>query len=459
MTAPRIFTATIQAAQAGVPAYLNGKPDWEWVGVAGDNALGTGTSLYSQVPALTAFESSTYIANSIASWLDSWTGGSVDQSRKELLRVADGGHVSYHGEEGYALNLGEDSPRWRRLTTRTTLNQQSLTPRNPVYGEFHQFWTDAGQPTGRPQSMHHCALVQYQNGRVWFLGNNATAGQNGSSTWPGNWQLPATLSWDRDLAATRAGAGYSGYPLSYASSDLWRNHGVGYPRTSGNYLGLSSFFNVSASDPANNKVYGFVSDSGMTGTHYWVTDTTPGANEATRTTAVAIPAGQQHNWAWAVCCPDLGGILLGRRDTSQVWHLSTSTGIFTQVTGAGIANNLVWQNGWAAGLFQYSYQPAYHAPSRSLFFFGATRLPTFDKVRRLKIPVTGSAINLTGTWAWSEIPVGGAAVSSWTDLGSGQDVYGRFNIINDVGGGQAVLVLNRRWNEATYVCKIPTGFT
>ena len=116
---------------------------------------------------------------------------------------------------------------------------------------------------------------------------------------------------------------------------------------------------------------------------------------------------------------------------------------------------------YPAGEFQVSYQPVYHAPSRSLLFYEICRSPlnTTTKVaqlRRLKIPVSGSTFAPSGTWQWSEIALTNAVYTGPSQTGISS--YGKFNIVNDVGGGQAALVLHDRIGQPTYVCKIPASF-
>jgi hypothetical protein len=224
--------------------------------------------------------------------IQSWQGGSMDTDRREFLIVANGGHSSYLGNEGYALQLWRDVPAWKRLSDSTPNDELlfDIDHRRP----FELTDVCAVHADGRPRSFHSSGNVQYANGRVWTtMQTSVTPGGSAQGIW----------SWDR--------AGIAALPGDFAPWQKedpfpYRIHGIaglkGDP--------LSFAFGSSAYDPVTGYVWGYSRQ------HAWAIDTHTGK--------VAIPPTPHgYNWgssgykgAWAVCLPDRRQVMIGLARTN-----------------------------------------------------------------------------------------------------------------------------------------------
>jgi hypothetical protein len=454
---PLVFN--VQAA--GLPAYL--RPGgttvapWQWMPVASQTNEQMGTVAPTPRPASTL--SST--GHPFTGW-DAWTGAVVDQSRKEMIFPARGGHGDSADNSTYATNLAHDAPKIYRLTSPSTeaafqasRNRPQPTAPNP------DLYTDGFSP-----AMHHCNELQYQDGRIWWIAQTSTSGEGTTATstsgFNGNWIIPACISLDRDaMGSGPIAVGDSRYPLSNAASNLWRKHG----RTSQFWVNQLGGFGCSAAMPTAHKVFGFKE---FTGQNEFITiNTTPGATETTRATygAAGVPLGVS---AWAVGCDDLGIVVVGRYGTATINVLA---GVTASTAGTwhsvSVPNSYLWNeyDPTSAGTFRDGYNPVYHAASRSIFLYEFNQ-NTSGKIRRLKIPTSGGAYQQGGTWQWSEIQTANFVTQQMGQQVGGQNTYGRFNIINDIGGGNAVLVHSPRTNASVagpalpiYVCRIDGSLT
>jgi len=234
--------------------------------------------------------------------IQSWQGGSMDTDRREFLIVANGGHSSYLGNEGYALQLWRDVPAWKRLSD-STPNDQLLFDINHRH-PFELTDVCAVHADGRPRSFHSSGNVQYANGRVWTtMQTSVTPGGSAQGIW----------SWDR--------AGIAALPDDFApwrrdDPFPFRTHGIA--GLTGNPLGFA--FGPSAYDPVSGYLWGYSQGSA------WAIDTHTGR--------VAVsPSPHGYNWgakgykgAWAVCLPDRRQVLIGLSRTSgQVVYIHDLT--------------------------------------------------------------------------------------------------------------------------------------
>lgn len=219
--------------------------------------------------------------------IQAWQGGSMDTDRNEFLLVANGGHSSYLGNEGYALQLWRDVPAWKRLSDSTPNDQLlfDLDHRRP----FGLSDVCAVHADGRPRSFHSSGNVQYANGRVWAtMQTSVTPGGSAQGIW----------SWDR--------AGIAALPGDFApwqkdDTFPFRIHGIagltGDP--------LSYAFGPSAYDPVSGYVWAY------SRLFVWAIDT------HTRKVAISPrPHGYDfgskgYKGAWAVCLPDRRQVMIG----------------------------------------------------------------------------------------------------------------------------------------------------
>jgi hypothetical protein len=188
----------------------------------------------------------------------------------------------------------------------------------------------------------------------------------------------------------------------------------------------------------------------------WSLNTAAGVAEMSRlTTFSGQPSFAEP--AWAVAAPDLGIMVSGKKNTRTltIWNISAATpSAYSQVTapatdtlGASVVyDESALYGAQGATTFQSSYNPVYHQPSRSILLYEGARKPS-GKIHQLRIPVSGGAYNHAGSWTITTRQTTGAPTSTYSN-------YGRFNMVNDIGNGEPVLVLSHRNTEPTYVCRI-----
>jgi hypothetical protein len=462
----RTFSVTVSPPPSGgLPAYLSTASPWQWVPVA------DGTKMHNVQDATLGYMGSNAF--------DAWAGAAVDQDRKEFLRVANGGHDDGYDNAGYATNLSAASPRWYRLTSATPTGLKhtqgalsgpaeqanSFRP-YPSLGQFDAF-TD-----GRATASHSGAEVQYHNGRVWWTSQTAVCGegihtQSGGNTYNGNWIVQVAKSWDRNAVGSGPiNVNDSRFPLSYANSGVWRAHG----RTSASTWGTSSNdagFGCSALMASLNKVYCF-RGAYNSYTDYYVINTATGVSESARVSNVST-GGVQIYPVWAVGCDDLGIVITGSYPGSGV--AAGSIHVMTAATGAWTAvsapQNFVFapvfysydpNPNYGPGRFVPSTQPVYlrQGTNAYLLFYSPGQTDQ-SFIRTLKIPTTaGGAYNPAGTWVWGTRAVSGInATAIMSALGRPylSGLFGRFNIINDMGG-EPVLVCMPSEFYPVYVCRL-----
>ncbi|MEP7245365.1 MAG: hypothetical protein ABI885_17065, partial [Gammaproteobacteria bacterium] len=400
-------------APGTAPAWFTSMGTGSWATIAGGSGQRVGDRLPS-VLSLTGLsgESPTGI-------MTAWTGGAVDQSRREFILCANGGHADYSGNEAYALSLGDATPAWRRICDPTPKSQMPMPPTNEGGG----VWND-----GRPRAMHSTFEV-FGDGRVWFPLLNSVASPGGGTV-------------NNIASFNRSGLGNATSPLAYASGmGPWAVHGAvpGLNPTNARF-GRGLF------DRNNHYVYGLGGFSANS-TSYWRAPTQGGSIGV----GVYKEAGQSFgNFnTWAVCAHDLGIIVAGDslRRTICVLTLANfgASNAWTQVSnvsGTGYFNKDEF--GGAGGVYiQRNHTIAIGDPRE-----------TGKTIYKLQIPVSGSSYNPGGQWVWSAMHPGGS--TPVVDSGN-SSANSKWNIIEDMGNGQAAIVFVGDINGPTYVYKVPVS--
>lgn len=124
------------ATPAGTPAWLQGKPVYQWVQLQSPRASGAAPN--PSPPGNTAA-----ITNA-------WGGGAVRRNGSHYL-LHGGGHGDYAGNEIYSLKLSDDSPTWQRIwgptpnaqITTSTLNYADGNPAS-VHTYYFNVYDDVG---------------------------------------------------------------------------------------------------------------------------------------------------------------------------------------------------------------------------------------------------------------------------------------------------------------------------
>lgn len=352
-----------------------------------------------------------------------YCGGGVDQTRKEYILCANGGHGDGGDNSAYALTLSAATPAWRRLSNPTPdANMGNINL------ESGGIFAD-----GRPRAMHSTNEV-YGDGRVWFpMLSSVSSGQGGHAD--------KIFSYNRDSLGTAA------TPLAWTSANLgpWTYHGT----ASGGTAGFGNFygFSMGAFDRVNHKVHAVGNSNDSSGVAYW--------NFATQGASIGITTNPRVDGlyvkpSWMVCAHDLGICVIAHSGqgtpSTAIVVLDVATRTLTRKT-VGAGGN-------------YGATGAVYVEANHSILIGDP-LSLGGQIYKLSIPMTGSAYNPSGTFTWTSFNPGGTPptfpASFHNAQPDGKPAHSKWNIVEDMGNGQSAIVYAPNYTGATYVYKIPVG--
>lgn len=394
-----------------VPAWFQGLPEKTWTVIAGGNGYGStfqnGATLASQGPGLMGVSCSTAASSGDQSGIiRAWCGAVINQEMRELVLAANGGHGDYWGNEVYALQLDQSVPTWVRLT--------DPTPASYCDGNDTYLGAAAGAPAkyadGRPRAMHTANTQCYGDGKVWVMGQSAYAaiGHSTSQTW----------AFDRDSIRGQS------YPVAHDGGiGAWRYIGSGpvAPATVG--------FGVAAWDPVGRKAWGVYGENDDKA--YWSIDSVTSTITTYRQTITGANFGSQ----WACVDPIRRNLIVSDYNSTDLYILdltNPSKGFVKRATTGGSVGRR---------------------------YFGTSYHPASDALLSMDVGVNNNGeffkLNLSN-WAWSTIAKTGGInpVYQYSDT---QGTNGKFNLVADMGNGQACLVLVTGTGPGyTYAYKLPS---
>jgi len=330
-------------------------------------------------------------AGDIRDLIVAFVGGTVDQLRGQMILGCNGGHAAYSGNEMYICNVRSESPRWTRL------NQ----PSNPIGGEATNN-SLANFADGNPRSCHTYYRPVFVDGTFWLPSCDAF--------------------WNTELSST----------ATYAFSRTrlqWTYHGHGLPGMNLNQGGFykwpqgPSVFDSDTRLIWNWPQFNVLSD-GSESVYTIHVDTKAITRYRYRCNFGSCQAAYIPNRRMVVFRTSNGGIF-----TMDMTDVSTSdTGVPYVRRG----------NDGSTGTFNGGL--VYHRQSDSLIYwhdYGAN-------LRRIDLD----------SWAVTTLE---PAIENTTVPGSmpPQGCHGNFNIINEMGNGQAALVLILGIDQPVHVYKLP----
>ena len=389
---------------SGAPAWFSALPDKTWTRVATGGA--GGATIYEVKPSGT-------FGGSINPGLFAFSGACVDQTRGELL-VHGGGHSDYSGNEVYALSLRASTPAWVRLVDPSP---GVADVGSPPAGGPGQYNGDVGL-NGWPAANHTSNNLLFANGRMWL--------PRVWGMYPSTWGTPRIFWLDRER-------------LRWTAGPKWRTDAeLAY---GGAYESYPSFY-IAVDDAI---ITGSTQDSGHGIANQVKIDARTGAILARWTDNDLYYVGVMQS-AKAVVLPGTRLAVLihpySGGATVQVWDYTSSPP--TLSTPA-----LVDSTGGLAGWKSEVTGAVYHAASGAILcgagggeYIAAIPVPTNPK---------------TGTWTAQRITPANVASGSRIVPPSASYVYGRFNLIENMGDGRSALVyLPSDATAATYVMALPT---
>jgi hypothetical protein len=430
----RTFTLSVVAANPTVPQWWTSLAERTWTDIAGGTAYSgaawqQGSRFVDVVPNPLPTG-----AEGQVSIITAYTTAAVLQGRGEYLKIAEGGHNSYYGNEIYALCLKDAVPSWKRIwgpTPNSLLN--TTTPAN--YNDPYQSNND-----GTPRSGHgwrsRCTTEGPDGEHLWiFLANASAAGLWTTDVW--------------SIPRTSLGVGV-------VTPSLWVYHGRAYPDVTVSEINQYYFQWQSASvttDSVGDSIIvvpeADIRATGI-GTLAKKVDVTAclaagpqstSGPEVPGATAYLAPSGNSltaNGNAWAVIPPNCsprclikgaeGVLRVFNLETPSVYRTKTVTG--TLPTGANI-------NG------------VYHSASRKVILGGGSS----STVQTLSIPA--DPWNATTGFTVGSLTTAGGSISSIVTSGTN----GQFQMIEDMGDGRSCVVYHcRNVTQPTYVYKLPASF-
>lgn len=404
-----LVLALANAGFCAAPAWFTAMKDNTWTTVAG----GSGQTLASVCPS--PLPPGAEGQNAV---MNDWTGGCSNQTTGEYLLPAQGGHNGYYGNEIYALALRDAAPAWKRIwgpTPNTLIITNDLPCSNPPY---------TGYADNSPRSTHGWfQQLCSSDGRIWTTMQDADP----SGCW-------TSEVYSIDRSNLSAGWTFHGR--------LWITKPVsfGYQSGPGTY------------DPVANKIWragDYATDNGIAGIDV---ETALAAGEQPHTGSNPVPGGTLYNAYLSGNTTLSGGWSVVLHDMSpRCWLIgSTQTGLINLVNLEGDPSKLtrVTTTGSPAGLTGH-VGAVYHRASHSILVGGSEY---GVEIRRLSISGTNP---LTATYAWSALPLDASNTVVPSNGSSYQGTYSKFQMIEDMGNGQAAICLVTSVTGPTYVYKVP----
>lgn len=339
-----------------------------------------------------------------------WIGGAPDQPARKFAVGDPGGHGDGGSNAVYEFRLGDDVPDWYRTRVGTVVGMSDSANAVGVDG------------SGQPSNTHSYHRPVVAAGRLWLPGLDSANTSNGYWT-------TTTVSYD----------------LSQTSGGVWRSHGRltlgGIPK----WLGGSAAY-----DSINDRIFSFPqqTDSGS-GFYFNVSnalaaaDTISGA--VTGSTAIAMPSFGSWIYNATVFSPSLARLFMCCENSD--------TGSFAGLRSLQV-NNL--GAGWTSHTISGTTPFPPYSGGGFVRHESANRFYSYNSSGNT-IRVLEPANPITGTWTGRSVTLGGVTAPG-TSSDNGSRGFSRFNIIEDMGNGEACLIWYPTHTLAgMYVCRVPPG--
>jgi hypothetical protein len=315
----------------------------------------------------------------------------------------------------------------------------------------------------RPRTMHTCYTQWYANGKVWFPVQNSVDEGSGPTH-------NITMSFDATRVRNEM---VNNQPRPFnPGRDVWDYY---VPVTQLGTVG--NLFGATCLDPTTNKVWYHPGNEAQ----FFAVHTNPGTPAPGTYTRYADPVASQSAFtnAPSAICPVAGRRLWvvlqvgpNHADGIRVYDLESIETNGTNATNCQrILNiptiaNKIWHvnhDTITAGDQKKGWGMVWFEPDKSFLLYNCDDMPNgaggrSGNLRRLKMPLDGSGnYNPAGTWECDEVAVGGLpdqVTGPGTTAISGSS-FTRFNIFNDMGNGESMLVSQGNFDTPCYVCRLP----
>lgn len=349
-----------------------------------------------------------------------WNGAVSLQSRGEYLKVAEGGHNSYYGNEIYALRLKDEVPGWKRIwgpTPNASISTSNFNRNDPFITNLDS----------TPRTAHGWFNRQASQSdeRLWTLRTAASPNGEWSSD---SWSIPRSS----------LGEGVTDANLWVYHGRLWTSLPASLSLQSGptGYDMTAHQIMVAADFATADGVRRIDIDAAVAaGSQNSSGPAIPGMTEY----AVALGGNPLSN-GWSVITlntsPRCWIIGSPNENVLYVWNLESPNGFRTKTTSGGSVSGTA-----SAGA-------AYFSASRKLILGGINIGTT---LRTLAIPT--DPWNASSGFDWGTIAPAGGTLSAAAQFNG---TFSQFQMIEDMGDGRACIVMHTRdVDQPTYVYKLP----
>lgn len=332
---------------------------------------------------------------------DAWIGAAVDEQAKKFVIGAPGGHGDPGENSVFEFRLNQTTPAWVR--TRAG-NNPAVTQ-----GSNQAGYDGGGQPTST-HSYHRPVVAQ---GRFWLPALDAYAGSTG-------WSTTSTFSYD----------------LAQTSGGVWRRHGRLITGSIPSWIGGSACY-----DAATDRIFSFpqATNEGP-GRYFNVTDVLAAADVDYPNGvpgAVNINGPNYGEWVYSIS--------IAAQELRRLIFVNVNGAIATlQLDNLGAGWTFHSLSG-PAFLAYFGGGAVYHEGTRRLYSYNSSG----NTLRVFDIPTP-----ITNQWPRRTVTLGGLTAPG-TQNSQG---YSRFNIIQNMGNGEACLLWYPRYDvPGMYVCRVPIG--
>jgi hypothetical protein len=357
---------------------------------------------WAQIPATNTLQDVLTSVSGQNDWTTAWNGASVDQDNNHYILANNGGHGNGSSNAAYYLDLKAESPTWIEALPPSA--QAGATDSNDG-------WDNYTAPDGQPRSCHGWNAHVWGNGRfvLTSMQGMATAGTPSSACMSLNWPNPTA----------------------------WVDHGVAFP----NVYGTNFEASPGCYDPIDNNFWGVYHENKNGGLSCWSID-----GDTFAFTLYEIPPDPNNGPLinWVVCIPEDRYLLAGGDWSGGVVNPGFMVLDLTNPSA-----------GWTARPFTGT-QAMRDDGTHAVYHAGTKAFYTWDSIGssvwKCSVPADGDFLN--GDFVWSTVTAGAGSASP-PSVGNGP--FSKFNIVDDMGNGQAALVLLTQQALPTYIYKLPVA--
>jgi hypothetical protein len=269
-------------------------------------------------------------------------------------------------------------------------------------------WNNHAYSDGQPRACHGWNALLWINGSIYMTGMHgmASAGQFSS----------ARYTFNRSAAS---GWVFRGLALETP-------HGT--PSSTWNFESSPAAY-----DPVDNRVWVLIAKSNIGWNMYSYDASTFEVDDYN-----VYSQGGYATFSWATVIPEDRYLIGADRNNNaiQIVDLTNPAGGFTLRTPQGV------------GRYGTGTYGVYHPATKAVYAWDSDGASVY----KLSLPADGDWAS--GTFSWSVIP---AASASAVPPSVSNGPYSKFNIVNDMGNGQAALVMLPSQTQSVYVYKLPLG--